>query len=185
MITTRFLAEHEYPEYANWVKKLDKETRGTYFGVQYTDEQIDKLVSSIVETADKHHFLVAEFKGAWIGTIHIAEVSDQEVEFGFIVDAEHRGHGIADRMMSEAIVWSRNRGYHSLYMHCLSWNQPIKHLCIKHGMELHTEYGETDTKLELDPPDMSSLTEEVLIRNRQAYRMLLQNFVPFLNEVYS
>jgi RimJ/RimL family protein N-acetyltransferase len=185
MITTRFLAESEYPQYALWVKKLTPEIRSTYFGVAYTDEQIDRLVDGIVEKSDKHNFLVAEFKGEWIGSIHIAEVTEEEVEFGFIVDAEHRGHGIADRMMKEALLWSRNRGYHSLYMHCLSWNQPIKRLCIKHGMELHTEYGETETKLELPPPDFSTITEEVLTRNRQAYRMMLQTFNPFLNEVYS
>jgi len=185
MITTRFLHKHEYPQYADWVKKLDKETRATYFGVQYTDEQIDNLVKSIVEHSDKHHFLVAEYKNDWIGTIHIAEVHSEEVEFGFIVDAEHRGNGIADRMMKEAIVWSRNRGYHSLYMHCLSWNQPIKKLCIKNGMELHTEYGETDTKLELEPADINSITQEVWQRNRQAYRMILQTFNPLLKEIYN
>ena len=184
MITTRFLAESEYHEYAGWVKKLDKETRGTYFGVQYTDEQIDSLVKGILEKSAQHHFLVAEYKGNWIGSIHIAEVTAEEVEFGFIVDKEHRGHGIADRMMKEAIVWVRNRGYHSLYMHCLSWNQPIKRLCIKNGMDLHSEYGETETKLELAPPDLTSLTEEVLTRNRQAYRMMLQTFNPLLSEIY-
>jgi RimJ/RimL family protein N-acetyltransferase len=185
MITTRFLATSEYEEYASWVKKLNPETRATYFGVAMPDAQIDNLVKGIVEHADKHHFLVAEYKGAWIGTIHIAEVNDTEVEFGFIVDAEHRGNGIADRMMKEALLWSRNRGYHSLYMHCLSWNQPIKRLCIKNGMELHSEYGETETKLELAPPDLTSITEEVLSRNRQAYRMLLQTFNPLLNEIYN
>jgi RimJ/RimL family protein N-acetyltransferase len=185
MITTRFLSEVEYSEYAGWVKKLNPETRATYFQIQYTDEQIDRLVSDIVAAPEKHHFLVAEYKGEWIGTIHIAEVNKDEVEFGFIVDAEHRGNGIADRMMQEALVWTRNRGYHSLYMHCLSWNQPIKRLCIKHGMELHSEYGETETKLELEPADIKSIADEVLIRNRQAYRMMLQTFNPFLKEIYN
>ena len=185
MITTRFLATHEYPQYADWVKRLDRETRGTYFQVQYTDEQIDNLVKGIVEKSDKHNFLVAEYKGKWIGTIHIAEMAPDEVEFGFIVDEAHRGHGIADRMMSGALIWSRNRGYHSLHMHCLSWNQPIKKLCVKHGMELHSEYGETETKLELDPPDITSITQEVMQRNRQAYRMMLQTFNPLLQEVYN
>lgn len=185
MITTRFLTKFEYIQYADWVKKLDNETRGTYFGVQYTDEQIDKLVERIIEHSDKHHFLVAEYKNEWIGTIHIGEVNSAEVEFGFIVDSEHRGNGIADRMMKEAIVWARNRGYSSLYMHCLPYNTPIKRLCIKNGMELHTEYGETDTKLELDPPDLNSLTEEVATRNRQAYRMMLQTFNPLLKEIYA
>jgi RimJ/RimL family protein N-acetyltransferase len=185
MITTRFLTIFEYPQYAGWVKKLDKETRATYFGVQYTDEQIDNLVKHIVENSDKHHFLIAEYKGEWIGSIHIGEVTSEEVEFGFIVDEEHRGNGIADRMMKEALLWARNRGYNSLYMHCLPYNTPIKRLCVKHGMELHTEYGETDTKLELDPPDLQSLTAEVVTRNRQAYRMMLQTINPFLKDLYT
>lgn len=185
MITTRFLFPHEYLEYATWVKKLDSATRQTYFGIPYTDEQVDNLVTGIVNKASNHHFLVAEFKGEWIGTIHIAQVTDTEVEFGFIVDAEHRGNGIADRMMQEAIVWARNRGYQSLYMHCLSWNTPIKRLCIKHGMELATEAGETETKLPLAPPDITTWTQEVAQRNRQAYRMVLQKIVPILEEVYN
>jgi RimJ/RimL family protein N-acetyltransferase len=184
MITTRFLHKHEYPEYAAWVKKLDTDTRATYFGVAYTDEHIDDLVKKIVEHSDEHHFLVAEYLGEWIGTIHCAETNKEEVEFGFIVDPLHRGHGIADRMMTEAMTWARNRGYHHLYLHCLAWNQPIKRLCIKHGMELHTEYGETETKFELEPPDLHSWTEEMLTRNRQSYRMFLQTINPFLKEVY-
>lgn len=185
MITTRFLAQSEYRDYEAWLKKLNPETRATYFGVPQHDTQIEYLVDGIVDNPDKHDFLVAEYKGKWIGTVHCARTNDKEIEFGFIVDEEHRGHGIADRMMGEAMTWARNRGYHVLYMHCLSWNQPIKHLCLKHGMELHSEYGETETKLELPPPDLQSMTQEVLTRNRQAYRMMLQHFVPFLNEVYS
>jgi RimJ/RimL family protein N-acetyltransferase len=184
MITTRFLSETEYARYSPWVKRLDAETRGTYFGVQYTDEQIDLLVDGIVANAHKHHFLVAEYRGEWIGTVHIADMEEDEVEFGFIVDPLHRGNGIADRMMNEALLWARNRGYSQLYMHCLSHNIPIKKLCLKHKMHLFTEYGETDTKLELEPMDAFSITEETIIRSRQTYRIALQKFIPFLNEVY-
>lgn len=184
MITTRFLTPSEYPQYADWLKKLDPETRATYFGVLYTDQQIDNLVKGIFENPTHHYFLVAEFKNQWIGTIHIAESNIDEVEFGVVVDPLHRGNGIADRMMSEAIVFARNRGYNGLYMHCLSWNQPIKHLCKKYGMELHSEAGETDTKLELPPADFKTVTQEVLTRNRNLYRMFLQKTVPFFEEVY-
>jgi RimJ/RimL family protein N-acetyltransferase len=155
----------------NWIKK--------------PAQLISAFSIRIVENSDKHHFLIAEYKGEWIGSIHIGEVTSEEVEFGFIVDEEHRGNGIADRMMKEALLWARNRGYNSLYMHCLPYNTPIKRLCVKHGMELHTEYGETDTKLELDPPDFKSLTEEVVTRNRQAYRMMLQTINPFLKDLYT
>jgi RimJ/RimL family protein N-acetyltransferase len=184
MITTRLLSITEYGQYAVWLKKLDAETRQTYFGIHCSDEQIDRLVEGVVESAPKHHFLVAEYKGSWIGTIHISESQIDEVEFGVIVDAEHRGNGIADRMMSEAIVWARNRGYNSLYMHCLSWNQPIKHLCTKYGMSLRSEYGETETKLPLPPADLNTITQEIVTRNRNVYRMFLQNTNPLFAEIY-
>jgi RimJ/RimL family protein N-acetyltransferase len=184
MITTRFLHTSEYGQYAAWLKQLDFETRQTYFGVPQNDDSIDYLVKGITDNAREHHFLVAEYRGSWIGTIHIAETATDEVEFGVIVDAEHRGRGIADRMLKEAVLWARNRGYHSLYMHCLQWNQPIKHLCTKHGMKLHSEAGETETKMPLPPADLHTLTEEVIIRNRNVYRMFLQRMVPYLDEVY-
>lgn len=184
MITTRLLAPSEYYQYAGWLKKLNSETRAIYFGVPHSDETIDTLVSGIVKNSREHNFLVAEYKGSWIGCIHLAETAIDEVEFGVIVDSEHRGNGIASRMINEAIILARNRGYHSLYMHCLSWNQPIKHLCRKHGLTMTTEYGETETKMPLPPADFSTLTQEAIIRNRNVYRMLLQKTVPFFDEVY-
>lgn len=184
MITTRFLAPVEYRKYATWLKRMDADTRATYFGVAQGDYQIDHLVEGIVNDTALHHFLVAEYKGEWIGTIHIAETTDTEVEFGVIVDADHRGNGIADRMMNEAIIWVRNRGYNVLYMHCLSWNQPIKHLCKKYGMELHSESGETETKLELPPADLTTLTQEAVLQNRNMYKRLLQTANPFFADVY-
>ena len=184
MITTRFLFTSEYGQYSDWLKRLDFDTRQTYFGVPQSDEGIDALVRGIVNKPKEHFFLVAEYRGQWIGCIHIAESSIDEVEFGVIVDPAHRGKGIADRMMSEAIVWSRNRGYHSLYMHCLSWNQPIRHLCRKHRLEMRSESGETDVKMSLPPADFTTITQEMITRNRNVYRMMLQRTVPFLEEVY-
>ena len=184
MITTRFLTSSEYFRYEAWLKKMDADTRATYFGVPQNDHSIEQLVKGIVGNATAHNFLVAEYRSQWIGTIHIAETAVDEVEFGVIVDPEHRGRGIADRMMTEAIVWARNRGYHSLYMHCVAWNKPIKHLCQKHKLEMRTESGETDVKMPLPPADLTTITQEMIIRNRNVYRMMLQRTVPFLEEVY-
>ena len=185
MITTRFLSISEYGQYANWLKRLDAETRQTYFGIPQNDDGIDVLVEKIINNSKEHHFLVAEYRGQWIGTIHIAESNIDEIEFGVIVDPQHRGRGIADQLMSEAIIWARNRGYQHLYMHCLAWNQPIKHLCQKHGLILRTESGESETKMPLPPANLHTLTQEITIRNKNVYRMFLQNTVPFLADIYS
>jgi RimJ/RimL family protein N-acetyltransferase len=184
MITTRLLSVYEYSRYADWLKKLDTETRAMYFGVPHTNETIDTLVVGIIKNPKQHNFLVAEYQGSWIGCIHIAETQIDEVEFGIIVDQAHRKQGIANLLISEAILWARNRGYHSLYMHCLSWNQPIRHLCRKHGLSMTTEYGETETKMPLPPADIGTLTQEAIIRNKNVYRMLLQRTVPFFDAVY-
>jgi RimJ/RimL family protein N-acetyltransferase len=184
MITTRILHSSEYPQYARWLKRLDTESRATYFGIPQGDDQIDRLVNGIIPNSAYHHFLVAEYKGQWIGCIHMAESAIDEVEFGVIVDVEHRGHGIADRLMSEAIVWCRNRGYRSLYMHCLSWNLPIKHLCSKHGLLMKNDHGETETKMPLLPADLRTITQEMVNRNKNVCCMLLQSTMPFLTEVY-
>jgi GNAT superfamily N-acetyltransferase len=184
MITTRFLTITEHYKYAPWLKSQDDETRQMYFGVHQTDETIDILVNSVLAKPKEHNFLVAEYKGNWIGTIHLAESNIDEIEFGVIVSKEHRGNGIADRLIDEAIVWARNRGYQTLYMHCLTWNQPIKHLCTKHGLEFNTKYSESETKMPLPPPDFKTVTQEMVNRNRNIYRMFLQKAMPFFEEVY-
>jgi hypothetical protein len=51
-------------------------------------------------------------------------------------------------------------------------------------MLLKSEYGETETKMPLAPPDLATITQEVVTRNRNVYRMFLQRAVPFLDEVY-
>lgn len=184
MITTRFLTITEYGKYASWIKSHDDETRQLYFGVHQTDENIDILVKSVLNKPAEHNFLVAEYKGDWIGTIHLAESNIDEIEFGVLVSKEHRGNGIADRLIDEAITWARNRGYQTLYMHCLPWNQPIKHLCAKHGLTIKSESGESETKMPLPPRDITTITKEMVSRNRNIYRMFLQKAVPFFDEVY-
>ena len=182
MITTRFLATYEYSQYATWLKGQDNETKHLYFGFMQSDENIDRLIKNLKHP--DNFFLVAEHKGQWSGTVHIAVSAIDEVEFGVIVSSNFRGRGVADRMLSEAIIWSRNRGYATLYMHCLTWNQPIKRLCTKHGLMVNSSLGESETKMPLPPADITSVTKEIATRNKNIYRMLLQSTVPFIGEIY-
>ncbi len=184
MVTTRLLTASEFYQYKTWLKKQDSETRSMYFGAPVGDYHIDTLVDNIAKNPQDHNILVAEHKGEWVGTIHLAGCNIDEIEFGVIVAKGHRGHGIAARMLGEAILWARNRGYRTLYMHCLSWNQPIKKLCIKHGLILRSGDGESETKTELPPADIKSITQEYANRNRNVYRLLLQSTCPLFAEIY-
>ena len=180
MITTRFLLQHEYAEYATWLKNRDAEARNIYFGYAVTDENIDLLVEKILDHPDDHYFLVAESAVGWVGTVHIAITGD-EVEFGLMVTKELRGQGIASRLMEEALLWARNRGYSELMMHCLTYNKPVQFLCRKHGLEVTNMYGESETKIKLSPPDFNTITKEAAIRNKQAWRLLLRKTWPAID----
>ena len=176
MITTRFLSNKEYGWYADWLKDQDDETLRLYFGIPVTDYFIENLVKGFVDNPEKHQFLVAERNGVWVGTIHIAIVGKSNIEFGVIVASSCRQQGVADQMMEEAIVWARNCGFKNLYMHCLTWNRPIRNLCEKHNLEIKnfTDGGETESLCKLPPRTLSSIGHEYVIKNRNLYRMILQ-----------
>jgi RimJ/RimL family protein N-acetyltransferase len=183
MITSRFLLKSEYPEYGDWMKSQSIASRNVFFGYQASDENIDKLVEGIVANPDDHHFLVLEKSSQWIGTLHIAKTGDNDVEFGFMLDPDYRGQGYGDRLMDEGLTWARNRGYREVFLHCVANNKPIQFLCHKHGLEVTTEHGESETKAKLPPADLYSITKEVSVRQRQAWRMMLQTAFPVLDAI--
>lgn len=183
MITSRFLLVDEYPQYGEWMKGQSIASRNIFFGYQASDDNIDKLIEGIIAHPNDHHFLVLEKAGDWIGTLHIAKYGKNTVEFGFMLDEHYRGQGFGDRLMDEGLTWARNRGYEEVFLHCVANNKPIQFLCHKHGLEVTTEYGESETKAKLPPPDFYSITKEVTVRNRQAWRMLLQSAFPVLESL--
>ena len=184
MITTRFLAYSEYIEYADWMKSQDSDSRQLYFGMGISDSGIDDLVNKIIKNKHDHYFLVAEDRGVWVGTIHIAIQNVDEVEFGVMVATGRRKQGIADLMLREAILWARNRGFHSLYMHCLSYNDAIRHLCIKHGLRVKTESDESDVKVPLPAPTALTIGQEIANTTRNMYTLLLQRNLQAFESLY-
>lgn len=183
MIITEFLPIRDYPKFKDWLEVQDEETRQLYFGVAGTQHLIDDLMDRVIGNPDEHYFLVARDGKRWAGTIHIA-VHNRTVEFGVIVHEEYRGQGIASQMMEEALVWARNRGYRELYMHCLGWNKPIKHLCHKHGLTTTNMLGDTEAELRLPPADWITINQEFVSRQRNLYHAFLQNNWMTYQEIY-
>jgi len=131
----------------------------TYFGCILAPEAIDALIEKFSNNSKNHHVLVAKVDGQWVGTIHIA-THGKEVEFGVIVSTQYRKQGVASVMMDEAITWARNRFYTDLYMHCISWNQPIKNLSRKHGLKPRNMMGDSEAQLHLKPPTIVTFLKE-------------------------
>lgn len=184
MIVTKFLTPAEYDQYAAWLNAQDDETKQMYFGMAISDGYVDQLMKTIQDEPEKHHFLVAYDSDGWTGTVHIA-LDGNTAEFGIIVDASRRQQGVGDQIIGEAIVWARNRRYKNLYMHCLSWNQAIKKLCQKHGLQVHNERGESEVLMPLPPPSMITLSKEAATRNRNVFYLMLHNPIRGFREIYS
>jgi GNAT superfamily N-acetyltransferase len=159
MLTTEFLPRDQYLKYGSWLKAQDPQTLHDYFGYTMGHQAVDHLVSRLISTPKSNYFLVAKINGRWAGTIHIA-THEQEVEFGVIVGLQYRKQGIANVMMDEAITWARNRYYRYLFMHCISWNRPIKHLCQKHGLVPRNMMEDAEANLQLEPPNWGTYFKE-------------------------
>jgi GNAT superfamily N-acetyltransferase len=162
MLTTEFLSRDQYSQYGSWLKAQDPQTLHDYFGYTMGQEAIDLLIDQLISNPKRNHFLVAKINGKWAGTIHIA-THEQEVEFGVIVAPQYRKQGIANVLMDEAITWARNRYYKDLFMHCISWNRPIKHLCQKHGLVPRNMMGDSEANLTLQPPTPATVLKEQMI----------------------
>ena len=169
-----FLPRDKYDMYGDWLLRQDAETLKNYFGITATPGFIRELVDRVAMSLGKHQFLIASEESKWVGALHMALHLNTIVEFGLIVDQQHRGQGIADRLMDEAVTWAQNRRYKRLYLHCLSWNQPIKHLCKKYGLEIRNQEGSGEVDVELPPPSVISVGKEFVSMNRNIFTKLLE-----------
>jgi GNAT superfamily N-acetyltransferase len=183
MIVTKFLSIDQYSKFADWLCNQDTETQQCYFGTAASDHLITTLIERILSNPDNHYFLVALDHNQWVGTVHIA-INNSVVEFGIIVDKNYRRQGIADLLLEEAILWSRNRGFKELYMQCLGWNTAIKHLCHYHGLETVTESGDSKIEMSLPPSNWITVSKEIGINQRNLFRMWLNNTWYNYQEIY-
>ena len=183
MISTRFLSIDDHGLYGSWLREQSEETLTTYFGIAVNDTYIAHLIDGIASNPEEHHFLVATQGTKWVGVIHMARVSETEMEFGIMVAESHRGQGIADQLMSEAITWIQNRGFDTLYLHCVTWNRAMKHLAHKHGLVMQEDHGDADVCSRIPPPSMISYAQEAVTHNRNIFIMSLQQAWRPFNEL--
>ena len=184
MIRTEFLAQTEFYRYGDWLRNQDTETLQLYFGTASGLGVIESLMDRIESKPELHNFLVAQNCSGWLATLHIAQLENNAIEFGIIVDRNLRGEGIGSMLMDEGITWARNRGFNELYMHCLSWNQPVRHLCEKHGLKTRIIDQDAEVQILLDPPTWITVQKEIAYKNRNVWHTFLQESQLFFKEIY-
>lgn len=164
MSTVRKLLIAEYPKYRTHLKALDENSKLLRFGHRVNDEVIDHLCDSIEKDARHHVLFCIENEALDIIAVgHIA--TGDGMELAFSVHKEYQGQGFGNKLMSRCIRYCRTHGILKGCMVCLSSNAVIKHLCLKNGIHIHTDHGETLADLELDKPNVSTFVDEQVASN--------------------
>ena len=184
MIAYRILRESEIPKYGMFMKQRNSDSLNLYFGHAIRHDMIDKLIDTMVISPELHHVVVAEdLDQEIVGTVHIAQMSEREVEFGVMVAEAYRKNGIASGLMDYAMTWARNRNYNDLYMHCLSYNAPIKHLVTKHGLAISRDGIESDARVTLPPTNIFSIGHEIVLRQQNAIYSTMNHTIQSFRKV--
>jgi len=162
-IVRRVLA-HEYPKYREHLKLLDAESKHLRFGYAIQDEMIDNLCAQW-ETDTEHNilFCVENNDLDFVAVGHIALQDGMELAFSVLKD--YQGQGLGSLLMKRVIQWCRTNCKLKGNMVCLSTNAAIKHLCLKHGIHIHSEHGETMADIELDSPNITTFISEATDSN--------------------
>ena len=137
---------------------LDTEDRRLRFGSTMSDEGIAQYAERIDFGRDCV-FAVHDDRMHWIAVVHVA-ISGATAELGLSVLPGFRGHGNGDALLRRAVIWLRNRGTLSVYVHCLAENAAMMHLARKNGMRIVYSGAESDARLELDAPNPGSFFSE-------------------------
>ena len=153
---------------------LDTEDRRLRFGSGISDAGIRAYVGRI----DFEHdglFAVQDDALRLVAVVHIALASGP-AEMGLSVLRAWRGQGLGNALLGRAVIFLRNRGVQSVFMHCLRENGSIVHLARKNGMRLDYVGSESDALLELEPATVDSYVNEWLDDQRgRAVQVLRQN----------
>lgn len=180
MLATQFLPIQDFHRYGDWLREQTPETLAMYFGIATGPTFINSLIDGIVSNPEEHYFLIATRGAKWVGVVHMARISEKDMEFGIMVAEDERHQGIADQLIDEAIIWIQNRGFNTLYLHCLNRNAAMKHLANKHGLEVHDDHGDAEVVTHVPPPSLLTYAQEAMTANKNIFfRNLQRTWAPF------
>jgi GNAT superfamily N-acetyltransferase len=162
--TVRRVLPHEYGKYRTHLRSLDADSKIFRFGYPITDTVLDTLCDKF--EADINHnilFCIENDDLDFIAVGHIALYD--EMELAFSVLKEYQGKGMGSAVMKRVIQWCRTNGNLKGCMVCLSTNAAIRKLCVKNGILIHHDHGETLADIELERPNITTYVSEATDSN--------------------
>lgn len=175
--TVRRVLAHEYGKYRTHLKAMDSDSKTLRFGYPVSDTVIDQLCDKFEASPSRHIlFCIENEQFDFIAVGHIA--LEGEMELAFSVLKECQGQGLGGKLMKRCIQYCRLHNILHGCMVCLSTNSAIKHLCLKHGIKLFNDHGETLAEIELAYPDFKTYMDEATDRNLAVMDYMSKRILP-------
>lgn len=153
---------------------LQGDDRRLRFGAIVSDEYIAEYVGKHFD--DSKWFGIDHVDGRLIATCHVS-VFDNNAELGCSVDSDQRGNGYAQKMFDRAITWLRTKNVKTVFMHCLTENQIMRHIARKNDMTVVSCCGESDAEVMLEPADTFTPIMDAYSDRISMYDMIYKNNV--------
>jgi GNAT superfamily N-acetyltransferase len=163
MITYVHTNIYKISDYARHLKSLDQEDRYSRFGHPASDYNIDQLILNMCYNPKDHELWYARTDEKRVGWGHMAKNDDGTWELAVSVSKPYQRQGIANKLMSDMIVWAKFHHIPEVYMHCIENNRVIQHLATKH--ELKTKLrgdGERTAAITVPEPSFVEVNTQLL-----------------------
>jgi GNAT superfamily N-acetyltransferase len=195
-IPVRGLVERHRARILAHLLALGEHDRYLRFGYAAADAQIERYVQSIDFDSDEV-FGTFNRRLELIAMAHLAMPKQlaspdaaASAEFGVSVLHKARGRGLGQRLFEHAVLYARNRGIDTLFIHALSENAAMLKIARKAGAVVERDGPEAQAYLKLPPDNLGTHVDEVIEQQvaeldyqfkRQAKR--IEAFLASLSEV--
>jgi len=147
---------------------LSEQDRYLRFGYAAADAQIERYVQSIDFDSDEV-FGTFNRRLELIAMAHLAMPKQlaspdaaASAEFGVSVLHKARGRGLGQRLFEHAVLYARNRGIDTLFIHALSENAAMLKIARNAGATVERDGAESDAWLRLPPDTLASHVEQIV-----------------------
>lgn len=158
----RRLRIYDRPKITGHFNNLDKDALASRFGAPVKPDFVHHYLSGIFDGAA---LVYGAFPDSCLrGVGELRPIPDSKIsaaELAFTVETPWQDLGIGDALLSRIIAAARNRGIREVHMMCLTTNQKMRRLAIKHKADLNLVTGQVEATLATPWPSPFSLAEEI------------------------